>query len=262
MNRILGSAILLGSLCFSGAFTAHAALQAKDLELFEKANQFYYGEKYGEARKLYADLAERYPGYGALAYNLGNANVRLGKTGPAILAYEKALREEPRNSDIQKNLDYVRSRLPYKLEDKRNWYLRAGETVLKKLTEKEVDLLAALAYLLFMTSLLVPLFFRGTLPFGFVQKAFGLLLAAALLLYAAKSVESRFLRDAVVMSKKADVRFGPSDGDRVAFKLGEGLKVYVIDRRENWSRILLANGESGWIKNDAIAEVSARVQGK
>ncbi len=253
-------------LCFAGLFAgvlfvctaAAAALPAPDNALFEKANKLYYGEKYAEAQKIYSDLLERYPSHGALAYNLGNTDYRLGKTGPAILAYEKALLQEPRNPDILKNLRYVQDALEYRLEDKRNWYLRAAELTLQRLTEQEVALVLGLAYLFFMLGLLLPLFFRGGLRFGSVQKVLTVVLAVALMLYAAKRIEMRVIRDAIVMAKKADVRYGPSEGDRIAFKLGEGLKVYVVDRREGWSRIFLTNGEDGWIKNDSIAEVNSK----
>jgi len=244
--------LLLGAL---QAASVWAALSSEDAALFEKANKAYYSEKYADAQKVYEDLFKRYPDYGVLAYNLGNTYYRLGKTGPAILAYEKALQRDPRNKDISKNLKQVQTGLQYRIEDKRNWYLKAAEISIQKLTEAEVSLLAALAYFLFVCAFLIPLFLGQGLRFGVVQKAFTLALAIFLMLYAAKRVEMRVIRDAIVMAKKADVRFGPSDGDRIAFRLGEGLKVYVVDRREGWSRIILTNGEDGWIKNNSISEV-------
>ena len=80
-------------------------------------------------------------------------------------------------------------------------------------------------------------------------------LVLSILTFAAKRVEVRVMRDAIVMVKKAEARFGPSDGDRVAFRLGGGLKVFVVDHRGDWSRIILTSGEDGWIKNSQIAEV-------
>jgi len=249
--------ILAGALFFFVLQTANlwADLPAQDHTLFEKANKLYYGEKYAEAQKIYDDLFKRYPDYGALAYNLGNTYYRLGNTGPAILAYEKALLREPRNRDVDKNLKLVQAGLEYRIDDKRNWYFRAAEISIKKLTESEVALLFAFAYFLFVAGFLIPLFWGRGLRFGLVQKTLTIGLFIFGMLYAAKCVELRVLRDAIVMAKKAEVRFGPSDGDRVSFRLGEGLKVFVVDRREGWSRIILTNGEDGWIKNSSIAEV-------
>lgn len=250
--RILAAGIFL-SLFY--AANLWADLPAQDRTLFEKANKLYYSEKYADAQKIYDDLFKRYPDYGVLAYNLGNAYYRLGKTGPAILAYEKALLREPRDRDIARNLKQVRAGLQYRIEDKRNWYLRAAEISIQKLTENEVSLLLALAYFFFVGSMMAPLFLGRGLRFGLLQKIFAISLFVLLMLYAAKRVEVRVIRDAIVMAKKADVRFGPSEGDRIAFRLGEGLKVFVVHRREGWSRIILTNGEDGWIKNSSIEEV-------
>ncbi|MEK7243343.1 MAG: tetratricopeptide repeat protein [Thermodesulfobacteriota bacterium] len=57
-------------------------------------------------------------------YNLGNSYFKTKKIGLAILAYERARLLEPRNSDILYNLNYAKGILEYKIEDKRNWYLK------------------------------------------------------------------------------------------------------------------------------------------
>ncbi len=85
---------------------------------------------------------------------------------------------------------------------------------------------------------------------------FTLLILAALGAFA-KQVQSNLIREAIVMQKECEARYGPSEHDQVAFKMGEGIKVFVMDRREDWDRILLTNGESGWVKQSDIAEVRA-----
>ena len=92
-------------------------------------------------------------------------------------------------------------------------------------------------------------------PLGGVARYLGGLLAVLCVLFVAKHVETHIIRDAIVLAKEAEVHYGPSIHDQVAFRLGEGLKVYVLDSRKDWSRILLNNGESGWVKNKEIAEV-------
>ena len=62
--------------------------------------------------------------------------------------------------------------------------------------------------------------------------------------------------DAMVMAKNSEVRYGPSPSDQIVFKMGEGLKVYVMDEREGWSRIYVASGETGWIQDEKIAKVN------
>jgi SH3-like domain-containing protein len=57
------------------------------------------------------------------------------------------------------------------------------------------------------------------------------------------------------MTKECEARYGPSAHDQVAFRMGEGIRVFLVDRREDWSRVLLTNGESGWVRNGDIEEI-------
>lgn len=242
------------SLLLWGAPYCHAWTSA-DEAAFQKANQAYRSERYADAVSLYEGLIEKYPDLATLRYNLGNAQYRLGRVGLAHLAYERALTLAPRHQDTRHNLRFLRGLSEYRIQDKRNWYLRAGDHVLRYFTENEVYLLALVAYLLLAGSWAFVLFFRRGLPWGAVRKGFLLAAGIAAFLAFAKNVQMHVIRDAIVLEREMEVRYGPSDTDRVAFRLGEGLKVHVVDRREDWSRILLVNGESGWVRDHEIGLV-------
>ncbi len=227
----------------------------EDRDQFRKANQSYQTGKFQEAVSTYRGLSEKYPKTAVLFYDLGNSYYRAGSLGPAILAYERALLWNPRDADTRFNLNYVRGLLEYRIEEKRNWYLRAAEAALNFVTFEEATLLALSAYALFIGVWVFTLFFRRGLAWGWVRKTLLSLTVLFFALWGIKQFESRMLRDAVVLAKQAGGRYGPTEGDQVAFRLGEGLKVYVMDHRADWSRVMLTNGESGWMKNDQIAEV-------
>ncbi|MBI3313266.1 MAG: tetratricopeptide repeat protein [Candidatus Omnitrophica bacterium] len=231
------------------------AWTSEDAAQFQKANESYRSGKIDEAASVYRTLSEKHPGSSEIFYNLGNSLYRQGSVGEAILAYERARMIEPRNADIVYNLNYARSLLEYRIEDKRNWYLKAAEKILETLTEKEIYLLAIAAYFLLMASWAFVLFLRRGLPWGTWRKVFTILLFFFILIAVSKHVESRVMRDGVVVAKSAEVRYGPSEGDQIAFRLGEGLRLYVVERRSEWSRILLVNGETGWVSNEQIKEV-------
>ena len=222
---------------------------------FERGNQHYRQGQFNESVSLFQGLAEKNPKTAVFFYNLGNSYYRAGERGRALLAYERALVLAPRSGDTRKNLNYVRGLLEYRIEDKRNWYIRAGEALLKYFTEEEILFVTALAGFFFLAGWAFVLFFKPGLPWGFWRKAALVSLILSLMLAGAKHVQSRVIRDAIVMSKEAEGRYGPSESDQVAFRLGEGLKVYVVDSREGWKRVLLTNGESGWMRDDQIAEV-------
>jgi len=249
MKRL--ACFFLIALSFAPAICAGADTAA----LFQEANTSYRTGDHAKAAELYESLTEQNPRVAVFYYDLANAYVRLGKLSHAILNYEKALRLDPRNADIRENLRYTRGLLEYRVEDNRNWYLKATEVVLKYATEREIYAVVLAVLFIFLTGGILYFFSgRGTFWNPWQQFVFVVLLLTAFVAFG-KQVQSNMIRDAIVMQKECEARYGPSEHDQVAFKMGEGIKVFVMDRREDWSRVLLTNGESGWVKDSDIAEV-------
>ncbi len=141
------------------------------------------------------------------------------------------------------------------MEDSRNWYLKATEAVLKYATEREIYVgVLSVLFVFLLGGILYFLRGRGVFWNPWQRFVFFVLLLVVLV-GVGKQVQSNVIRDAIVMQKECEARFGPSEHDQVAFKMGEGIKVFVVDRREDWSRVLLTNGESGWVRESDIAEV-------
>jgi tetratricopeptide (TPR) repeat protein len=228
---------------------------ADDVSQFKKANASYRQGQYNDAVAGYKALIEKHPEAAILYYNLGNSYHRLSKRGEALLAYERARLYSPRDADIEGNLAYVRGLLEYRVEDKRNWYFRAGEKLLETFTVKEVNMACLFLYFLFIISWSFSLFSRREDIWDWRRKTLLVLTAVSFVLVLLKQVDTSIMRDAIIMSKEAEVRYGPSENDQVAFRLGEGLKVHVMDHREDWSRVVLVNGDGGWVNNDQIDEV-------
>ena len=252
LNR-LGNALIL-ILWITPAPLAMAWPQSDNSD-FSKAAEAYRQGRFDEALTGYSKLLEKYPHNPELLYNTANTYYRKQDIGQAILYYEKAKVNNPRDLDIQYNLKFVNSQLEYSVKDTRNWYLRALEYVLNLVTHSEVMLLALALYFFFVLAWVFVLYFRPDHPWGWIRKTLLISFLCSFVLVGLKGVQAYMIRDAVVVSKEAEVRFGPSSTDQVAFRLGEGLKVYVVDHHSDWSRILLANSDTGWVKNSEIAEV-------
>ncbi len=224
-------------------------------KIFQEAGTSYRTGDYAKAAELYQSLIEQEPRVATFYYDLANTYVRLGKLSPAILNYEKALRIDPRNGDARENLRYARGLLEYRVEDTRNWYLRVAEAVLQYITEQEINFAVLLVEFIFLFGA-ITFFLRGRgLFWNGWQKFVFIFLVLVGLVALGKQIQSNVIRDAIVMQKECEAHYGPSEHDQVAFKMGEGIKVFVMDRREDWSRVLLTNGESGWVKDSDIAEV-------
>jgi tetratricopeptide (TPR) repeat protein len=249
---------LTAAVLFLSSASCLWAWTAEERAQFQKANDDYRAGQFREAISLYEGLSKNHPYAAALYYNLGDSYFRAGELSQAILAFERARLLEPRNQDILKNLSYVRGLLEYRIEDKRNWYIQAGEKMLEYFTEQEIGFLWMLTYALLMMSWVGVLFLRRGSLWGWPSRILLVLTVLFFALFAAKQIETRMIRNAIVTAKTAEVRYGPAESDQVAFRLGGGLTVYVVDRRPDWSRVTLVNGEGGWVKNSQIAEVRIR----
>lgn len=222
---------------------------------FQKANAAYRGGDWPAAQKLYESLLAQGMKDASVYYDLGNVYFKQNRIGPAILNYELALRLSPRDRDIRANLNYVRGLLEYRIQDNRNWYLKAFESVLGYFTFEEIGVVGLGLGLAFWISWLVLLLMHRDSIWGWKQKTLMVVVLTVLSLWLFKGIGSRAIHEAVVLKPQASVRYGPSYKDQVAFKLGEGMKVFVKKSAGEWSRVVLVNGETGWMAQEDIGVI-------
>ncbi|HZE89941.1 MAG TPA: tetratricopeptide repeat protein, partial [Verrucomicrobiae bacterium] len=89
--------------------SAWGAVETPARGKFAAGNAAYERGAYLEAITIYQELEHEGVGSAALEYNLGNALFKAGRLGPAILAYERAARLDPKDADARANLEYLRT---------------------------------------------------------------------------------------------------------------------------------------------------------
>ncbi len=91
-------------------FSATSAQSAEDTisTLFQNGNTAYSQGRYDQAIGLYEQILSERGSSQFILYNLANSYAQTGRTGRAILNYERALLLSPGNSDIRGNLELVR----------------------------------------------------------------------------------------------------------------------------------------------------------
>lgn len=226
--------------------SSHLVFSAVDVsQQFSRANQFYRDGKFDEAVQGYEEIVKSKP-TAEVYYNLGNAYFKTKKIGFAILNYERARSLKPRDSDVLANLAYANRLIEYKIEDKRNWYFKKKSELLSFLTLLECWGIALSAYFVFILGFLVSLLMRKEPLFGRAG-ALGLALVIfcsfpLLLKYGEIGIGER----GIVTENQIEVRYGPTKSDRIAFRLVEGLELFIKDKKDDWYRIELRDGRSGW----------------
>jgi hypothetical protein len=85
----------------------HLAVSGAAAAGFTNAVHAYRGGDYATAAREFAELARLHPASGTLQ-NLGLAEWRSGRVGPAVLAWERSLWVDPFNDAARENLRYAR----------------------------------------------------------------------------------------------------------------------------------------------------------
>jgi tetratricopeptide (TPR) repeat protein len=224
-------------------------------ELLLQATAAYKQGSYDEAVTRYEALAAAGICNGRLYYNLGNAYMRAGRPGWALLNYRRAELRIPRNDDVRSNIQYVISQARDSIEcrgyaetlrDICFWYTR--------MSANEIFLTAISLNALFWALLLARFFYRReglSIMLGIVFFVTVIFAASA----AIKHYTVAYMPRGVVVSPEILVRSGTSLNDTVLFKLHEAAECVCEDERDEWVLISLCDGKKGWVQAGSIAKV-------
>ncbi len=226
---------------------------------FKEGNRLYEKGDYRGAEKLYEDLIKSGVVNSALYYNAGNASFKAGSTGKAILYYEKALRIAPRDEDIKQNLRYIRSVTVDKQTDENSgivYLLFSGLNGILSLNELTITVFI-LYVILFLGGLIY--IFSDRLSLKFYLKITGIVLFSiffiSTLFLCVRIYEQDCMKKGIIMVSLEKARSGPGEDYTEVFTIHEGSRVYLKDVLQDWRKITLPNGYSGWIKNKSVEEI-------
>jgi tetratricopeptide (TPR) repeat protein len=227
-------------------------------ELFERGNGAYEQGRFEDAAAAYETIL----GYGIrdprVHYNLANAHARLGRLGPAILHYERALRLDPADAEARDNLEYVRGRIRDRVPSSEMPYPVSLVTASLGRLSPDRAAWTFLALYVLAAGLL------GAIPLAggaVARRVLGYAaLIAGLLAAGAGGGMAYVVREttaprAIVMADRADVLSGPADDNTVLFTVHEGTRLEVRNARDGWLQVGLPNALSGWIRAAAVERV-------
>lgn len=224
----------------------------KPADVFEEANEQYRQNKFSDAAALYEKLVHSGNISPDLFYNLGNAYYKNGDVAKSILYFEKALKLNPADDDIQFNLNIARLKTVDKIEPipqlfYKRWLFRLTDA--RSLNFYSMALLVSVwvLWLLAVAYLLSRSTFRKRLSFIL---AFIFLLTSILIFVLFRIKDHRVNKEhyGIIQSLSVFVKSSPDEKGNDLFIIHEGTKVEIIEQLEDWNRIRLANGNQGWIK--------------
>lgn len=215
---------------------------------FEAANARYETGEYLEAISGYEAVLESGEVTAAVYFNLGNACFKAGQEGRAVAALRQAEKRAPRDPDIQANLKFILA----KATGRRPEDITPGRQCYLGLRPNEWGGLAMGGFWLWMGVLATGEWRPGwKKPLRIWRWTFGggFLLMITLTLSALEQLDQTL---AVVTLPEVVVRYGPVEESQSAFTLGDGTEVTVMDRKDDWLKVVDEEDRRGWVKQDGV----------
>lgn len=238
------------------SFLLSFGLFAQNQALFDKANAFYNDGKYAEAIDQYQAILDGGAHSADLYFNLANANYKLNNIAPSIYYYEKALLLEPNDQDVINNLSYANNMTI----DAIAVVPEAGiSKLIRNITNKmSFDGWAITAVCLVF--LFVVLFLVYYFSYATSKKRLLFVSSLTVLIFMFISLTLAFHKynldkkdnPAIIFVQESKVKSTPNATSEEAFRLHEGTKVQVLEDYNDWQKIKIADGKTGWVLSEDI----------
>ncbi len=223
----------------------------------ENAKSFYNGiknynnGKYEQAVNNFLFVANKNIKNGKLFYNIGNSYFNKNELGQAILWYERALKLIPNDPDLKFNINYARTFIKDKNENKpspfyniiffwKNIFSITTIQILSIILFSIFWILSAVYYVKKYYILKLPTIILFTISIIFITTSFF------------NFYNENYIKTGVIISEKVSIRSGLSDNSTELFILHAGTKVIIKDTKHNFLKIYFSKGKIGWIRKQDI----------
>jgi tetratricopeptide (TPR) repeat protein len=222
---------------------------------FEKGNAFYEAGSYAEAAKSYEKSIQDGVSGANVYFNLGNANLREGAKGLAVLNYQRALALRPGHPEAAANLAFVRRDLNLPTAPASAW-----NQVVEWIGLDATAVIAAVGAWIILIGLVVIL---G--PWRRTSVGWSLVIAGALPCVAGLMVliglhgGARDPARAIVISEdETKAHYAPADNSRDVRTLAAGSEIRLLQDRGSWVYVEVADGVRGWLAAEAVETIVPR----
>ena len=238
--------LCLALFCFGlFSFFPQKSMADPALDFINGLNQYKSGN-FKEAASIFESLAAGPAKRPYLYYNTGNAYLKAGDLGRAVLWYERARQMIPNDPDLLFNLDYAMGLVKDKKESSPgitdilfswNRFFPAGI----------IQGLAVFFSFVFFTWSSVRIV-KNKKIFSGPGMILCMILTLMTLMALVQYMQKAYRMDAVIVKEEVPVRSGTSDAATKLFSLHAGTKISVEDEREGYLKIRFSKDRAGWVK--------------
>jgi tetratricopeptide (TPR) repeat protein len=243
MNRRRYSCLLAWLAVFAFANSAAFAFENRMFDLGR--GQYEAGDYAAAAKSFQADAdAEVSPG---LLHNLGNAEFKLGRLGPAILAWERARALDPGSRNTKANLRYARGHAGLETPEF-SWY----ETYSDFFPADRWIAIAVCAFWGSAALLILPTLLHRRRTAISQAAAVLAIITFLLTLPALAGIFSRG-RIGIVQAANTSLRLTPTREGEVLGSLPEGEAARVEKTRGEYRYVRASGDRAGWVRQEEFA---------
>lgn len=217
----------------------------------------YQKNEYKEAADAFERVADSGIANGKLFYNLGNAYLKTGDLGKAILWYERALRLIPDDPDLKFNLDYARSLVKDARDEKKSTMVKVlffWRQALSPSTVKQIAVYSNVAFWMLLALKKIQTFAWRRAS---ALKVLRYLSFFSALVFTLTALYGYYLdkhcKTAVIISERAPIRSGLTENSTQLFVLHAGTKITIEKEAKDHYRIYFSEDKIGWLKKSEAA---------
>lgn len=253
------------------AYAADAATTAK--ARWDEGVKAYEERDYARAVEAFEHVASLGEVSADLYYNLAGAYFKLGQQnvsgtlrpfahgelGRAVLNYHRALRLDPAMEDARYNLDLAvdHTNDTEAVPDSfitRLWHSLRDVTTSNGWTIASIIMLAIALILTVVYLLSERIVLRKMCFFTAIVLYFGFLLTTALGISSYRVVTDDN-RAVVICNDTTPVHASPDSASKIIRQPSQGVTLNVVRSHGEWSEIIFADGEKGWIRSAQIVKI-------
>lgn len=227
--------------------------------LLKQGNAAYAKNDYKTAANVYQQVLDAGYESAAVYYNLGNANYKLSEIPEAIFNYEKALKLNPGDADVQLNLELANLRITDRIAEVPVFFLsKWWQGLVYFFSLGTLSIFTVVCFLVGFALIIVYLFLIDVGPKKLSFYSGITCLGLGLIFMMMAAMQSHYLNSTeqgIVFAGSVDVKSGPDVKQKTLFVVHEGTKVSIREQEGAWIKVVLANGNGGWIKFSGIKKL-------
>jgi len=233
---------------------------AQNNTLFSQGNSSYNEGKFQDAINAYERILDAETHSAELYFNLANAYYKLNRIAPSVYYYEKALQLSPKDKNIINNMSFAKNMTIDEIEALPEiGFSKITNQVINKYSFDTWAMLSVFFVVVFVVLFLAYYFSYSSTSkrFAFLASSLSIVLILITLVFAFQKYDyDQKDKPAIVFAQESEIKNEPNLRSEIVFKLHEGTKVQVLEiYNEDWTKIKLADGKTGWIPSEDIKEL-------